>query len=252
MKTIILTKAVVVIVAMTLNTNFIFGQGSCSATAGADAGPDKVYSTGPCCTPPTIGGTTSLGCAGGNQACGPCQISYSWLPTTGLSNPNICNPTATPSATTNYTLTVTYTCGHVSTCPGAGGPYDCCLDGCSGSTCTTSPYCSGTQNRTDVVKVTKSTQTCCARLNPDRQPEINDVKTKLYPNPNPGVFTLEVEDILPNMTIHVYNMQGESVWGETNVETKQIIDISKESKGVYYLEMKSNEKVLFYKKIIVQ
>ncbi|MFK7785130.1 MAG: gliding motility-associated C-terminal domain-containing protein [Crocinitomicaceae bacterium] len=33
--------------------------------------------------------------------------SYSWSPTTGLSNPNIANPTANPSSTTNYTLTVT-------------------------------------------------------------------------------------------------------------------------------------------------
>ncbi|WP_299059214.1 CARDB domain-containing protein [uncultured Polaribacter sp.] len=33
--------------------------------------------------------------------------SYSWSPTTGLSNPNIWNPIASPSETTTYTLTVT-------------------------------------------------------------------------------------------------------------------------------------------------
>jgi hypothetical protein len=32
--------------------------------------------------------------------------SYSWLPTTGLNNPNIYNPTASPDATTTYTVTV--------------------------------------------------------------------------------------------------------------------------------------------------
>ncbi len=34
-------------------------------------------------------------------------FSYDWSPTTGLSNPNIANPSATPSETTLYTLTVT-------------------------------------------------------------------------------------------------------------------------------------------------
>lgn len=34
-------------------------------------------------------------------------VSYSWSPTTGLSNPNIANPLAFPSVTTTYTVTVT-------------------------------------------------------------------------------------------------------------------------------------------------
>lgn len=33
--------------------------------------------------------------------------TYKWMPATGLSNPNIANPIATPAFTTNYTLTVT-------------------------------------------------------------------------------------------------------------------------------------------------
>ncbi|MCG3167920.1 MAG: hypothetical protein POELPBGB_03720 [Bacteroidia bacterium] len=46
-----------------------------------------------------IGGSTTLNGAGGT--------SYDWTPATGLSNPAINNPVATPSATTTYTLTVT-------------------------------------------------------------------------------------------------------------------------------------------------
>lgn len=34
-------------------------------------------------------------------------IQYSWLPTTGLSNPNIANPVASPTTTTTYTMTAT-------------------------------------------------------------------------------------------------------------------------------------------------
>lgn len=34
-------------------------------------------------------------------------VTYSWSPTTGLSNPNIVNPTASPTTTTTYTMTAT-------------------------------------------------------------------------------------------------------------------------------------------------
>ena len=64
----------------------------------ADAGLDKTYNPG--------GSTVTLG---GSPAAfgGTPPYTYSWSPTTGLSDPNIANPTASPSATTPYTLTVT-------------------------------------------------------------------------------------------------------------------------------------------------
>ncbi|MBL8003126.1 MAG: PKD domain-containing protein, partial [Flavobacteriales bacterium] len=37
----------------------------------------------------------------------PITYTYSWSPSTGLSNPNIANPTANPGSTTTYTVTVT-------------------------------------------------------------------------------------------------------------------------------------------------
>jgi len=46
-----------------------------------------------------IGGSTTLNATGG--------VSYLWAPTTGLSNPSISNPVASPTATTTYTVTVT-------------------------------------------------------------------------------------------------------------------------------------------------
>jgi len=57
----------------------------------ADAGPNSVTT----CS----GVPVQLNATGG--------VTYSWLPTTGLSNPNIANPTANPASTTNYTVTVT-------------------------------------------------------------------------------------------------------------------------------------------------
>jgi gliding motility-associated-like protein len=52
---------------------------------------------------------TSL-CAGSSlniNVSGDPSLVYSWSPATGLSNPNIQNPVATPTVTTTYTLTVT-------------------------------------------------------------------------------------------------------------------------------------------------
>lgn len=45
-----------------------------------------------------LGGTAQLKATGG--------ASYSWTPTTGLSNPNVFNPTASPTTTTTYSVTM--------------------------------------------------------------------------------------------------------------------------------------------------
>jgi hypothetical protein len=230
--------------------------GTCSKTGGADAGADKWYSTGLCCTPPTIGGTTSLGCGSGNNACGPCQKTYSWLPTTGLDYPNICNPTATPGTTTNYTLTVTYTCGHTQ-CQVGGQwvTYDCCLDACDGlnRTCAGPTYCAGSPSWTDVVTVTVNNNDCCRLQNPGNNPEISDERAKVYPNPSPGIFTFEQGGIMPGMVIRVYDIEGNMVWISPDMSSsKQTIDLTDQSKGVYFIQVKYEDKVTFFKKIIVQ
>jgi len=54
-----------------------------------------------------IGSTATLNASGGG--------TYSWLPTTDLSNAAIANPIANPTATTNYTVTVTNAAGCTST-----------------------------------------------------------------------------------------------------------------------------------------
>jgi gliding motility-associated-like protein len=67
-----------------------------TANAGADG------AMGSCAT----SNYTLLGSGAGSA-----PLSYSWTPTTGLSNPNIATPVAQPAITTNYTLTVTDTYG---------------------------------------------------------------------------------------------------------------------------------------------
>ena len=65
-----------------------------SALPTADAGPDASM---------CIQESTQLNASGGT--------SYSWSPVTGLNNPNISNPMASPTATTNYEVTVSNACG---------------------------------------------------------------------------------------------------------------------------------------------
>ncbi|MEL6842115.1 MAG: hypothetical protein AAFP02_02785, partial [Bacteroidota bacterium] len=66
--------------------------------------------------PPVDAGLDAILCPGGNvplQATG--AITYVWSPATGLSNPNIANPIATPGDTTTYTVTGTDANGCVNT-----------------------------------------------------------------------------------------------------------------------------------------
>jgi gliding motility-associated-like protein len=56
--------------------------------------------------PLTVSPGTTI-CTGGNaQLTASGGTGYSWAPSTGLSNPNISNPVATPTVTTTYTVTV--------------------------------------------------------------------------------------------------------------------------------------------------
>jgi gliding motility-associated-like protein len=65
-------------------------------------------------------------------ACGGSTPTYSWTPTTGLSNPSIANPVASPTVTTTYTCTVT------------GGSLGCWTASSSVTITTTTPPVPGT------------------------------------------------------------------------------------------------------------
>ncbi|MBI5219718.1 MAG: gliding motility-associated C-terminal domain-containing protein [Bacteroidia bacterium] len=78
--------------------------------------------------------------------------AYSWTPTTGLSNPNIANPVATPTTTTTYTCSVT---GGNPLCPGTN-TVSVTITVTPGLTLTpssTNPSCNGGSNGTATVTV---------------------------------------------------------------------------------------------------
>lgn len=64
----------------------------------------------------TVGGAPTGVCPGGQiQLTATGGIGYQWSPASGLSNPNIANPTASPAATTMYTVRITDITGCVAT-----------------------------------------------------------------------------------------------------------------------------------------
>ncbi|HET6243901.1 MAG: LamG domain-containing protein [Bacteroidetes bacterium] len=67
--------------------------------------------------PTTNAGSDQSMCAGSNvQLAATGATTYSWAPTTGLSNPNISNPVASPTSTTNYIVTgITNGCQKIDT-----------------------------------------------------------------------------------------------------------------------------------------
>lgn len=205
----------------------------------ADAGPDKTYYA--CCT------CVQIGAAGGNchpngSLCAGSRVEYSWAPSTGLSSTTICNPCASPNTTTTYTLTVTFHCNA-----------DCCCDGCTkvGLGCGLGD-CTGSVTRKDYVTVTYNAASgCCRLIDPKSETEKNSRNFNLYPNPNMGIFSVELDKIDENVSLYVYDIDGRSVWTRQNTTDKIVhINISNLPKGTYYVQGRTDGEVLFFKKII--
>ena len=135
------------------------------------------------------------------------NISYSWQPTGGLSNPNISNPKASPqgaAASTAYYLTETTPCG-VSK---------------------------------DTVVVTLGN--CWAGVG-----ELNVGDIEIYPNPVTNALTLEIKDNKPlNAKMEIKDVLGQLVYSSKIVSSKTNIDITTYPKGVYFVELQSQEGIL--------
>ncbi|MBC7933889.1 MAG: SBBP repeat-containing protein [Rhizobacter sp.] len=128
--------------------NFVIGEDTLLNQGAYNAIISKIYPDAATPAPLIIdAGNDTLICAGGTAtlraaiAGGNPSYYYSWSPTTGVQDPNAANTTATPAATTTYTLTVTdaslntsNTTIHVLVSPGqatisASGPLSFCQGG---------------------------------------------------------------------------------------------------------------------------
>lgn len=193
-----------------------------------------------CCGCVTIGGNPTASCTPG-AICNGC--TYAWSPSTGLSCTTCANPCANPGLNNviTYTLTVTF-------------PGSCCCSGATGN-CTPRNPCSTVQH-ISTVTVTGGPYNCCFRLEkPEQLKEVVSENINLYPNPTTGDFTLSFSKIQNNTSVHIYDMEGQEVWSNENVDASKqsfIIDLSNKAKGTYFVQVKNNDNVSFFKKVIIQ
>ena len=79
-----------------------------------------------------------------------------------------------------------------------------------------------------------------------------DNQISIFPNPSDGIINIMYSDIKENKKIRLYNIQGQIIYEDISLwplsGIKQI-DISKQSKGVYYLEIFNDESRNSYKVI---
>ena len=80
-----------------------------------------------------------------------------------------------------------------------------------------------------------------------------DIETTVYPNPNSGVFQLNIQaDIPTTYEVKIVNLIGKTIVKKevkTNFETR--FDLSTYPKGVYFMQIKSGKKQII-KRVVIQ
>ncbi len=79
--------------------------------------------------------------------------------------------------------------------------------------------------------------------------KLSEKSFKIYPNPNTGSFTIEIETPEMDAAIEVYNLIGELVKKVERIEKVTLVDLDVES-GIYLLKVK-NGGVVWMRKILV-
>ena len=90
------------------------------------------------------------------------------------------------------------------------------------------------------------------------QKEYNDnvnllsVKVNIHPNPNNGLFVLDLNQKVQELSVQLYSINGALIYDKKYNEeslNKVQIDITSQSKGVYFIKVKSGD-YMVTKKII--
>ena len=78
---------------------------------------------------------------------------------------------------------------------------------------------------------------------------INDFHSSIYPNPTKGIFTIRTD--ANNIEIEIYSILGELLLKKHIVGGLRKIDLSRQSKGIYFVKLKHKGKIE-QRKLIIQ
>lgn len=77
-------------------------------------------------------------------------------------------------------------------------------------------------------------------------------KLSIYPNPNNGVFTVDIRHLSGNENIEVFNVFGQLVYSQKAVNTGTSIDISNQASGLYFVRITNDGLLIATQKMIRQ
>lgn len=217
--------------------------------------------------------TTNVSCNGGNDGSASITATggfspYTFLWSTGDTTANTSNLTAG-----NYSVTVTDVAGcdtitsftinqptaindtvirnqFTLTASQIGANYQWldCNNGNAPITGATMQSYTVTSNGDYAVEITLNgcvdTSSCIMILNVGIDQISNpQLSLNLYPNPNKGIFNLEIgEDVPSNHPLEIYNLSGSLITTINLNSSQQQIDVTQLSNGVYFIRYKSNVK----------
>jgi hypothetical protein len=81
--------------------------------------------------------------------------------------------------------------------------------------------------------------------------EVANSNFYIYPNPNNGQFTLELNNNEEKASVVVYDLMGKIVYSKNGGDNIEKIDISAQPEGIYFVKVSIGEQV-FNEKVIYQ
>ncbi|MCF8369372.1 MAG: T9SS type A sorting domain-containing protein [Bacteroidales bacterium] len=104
--------------------------------------------------------------------------------------------------------------------------------------------------KSNIVGVPEKNQKSNQKGSHDDNPLV-DTFVKIFPNPNPGIFTIKLHDFeTEDFTTEISNMFGETIYQKQTFDQNSFaVDISEHPKGIYFVKIRVGDQ-LFIKKVI--
>jgi len=162
------------------------------------------------------------------------------------------------SASTTVTDANAGLCDGTATVTATGGtpPYNFQWDGNTGNqtTQTAVGLCPGTysvivtDSTGNQVTVFASVSTVIS-INPTS--DIPNPKLSVYPNPNSGIFIIEIEELVSSYELIIYNTLGQQIKKSKIRDAKSEIDLSVYAPGIYTLQILTDD-VMLHRKVVIR